>query len=317
MCSLSIIVPVKNAEKYIGKCLESLLCQDIDEIIVVNDHSQDKSDQVIREYTLDSRILYVETEEYGVATARNVGLSIASGEIIGFCDADDMVELTMAATVKDFFSGHEKASILVTGYHVGDDSSGEVPIIKRIADRRGYWKRDDVLKQVICNANGYVWNKYFRRRVVDDVRFDRELFFCEDTEFCVRAMLGCTDEEIYVTDVITYNYLQHPESATNDMNIFFASETGELLYGRAFLCMLKNVEIPPRIHKFVEYKLFVLCIDALSKYSIDKRNTKTMVEYMHKCKKSFLTLLSVQWKENVKRLFRFIFRMRDGRPFMW
>lgn len=317
MCSLSVIIPVKNAEKYIGKCLETLLCQDVNEIIVVNDHSRDNSSQVIRKYTSDSRILYTEAEEYGVSAARNVGLSFASGDIIGFCDADDIVESTMASTVKAFFSEHEKASILVTGYHVVDNSRGEVHTITRKNGRNGYWKRDAILKKVICDSMGFVWNKYYRRNVVDDIRFDRELRLCEDTEFCVKAMLGCRDDEIYVTDVVTYNYVQNPESVTNDITKFFDHKTGELLYLPAFLKMLNSAEIPSQIHKYIEYTIFVFCIDTLTKYNVDKENAKTMIEYMHKYRKSFLMHFSMQSKENIKRVFRFIFRMRNGRSFIW
>lgn len=317
MDSLTIIIPARNAEKYIGKCLEALLCQDVDEIIVVNNHSIDRTGEIIRSYISDSRVLYLESEEEGASSARNAGLSVASGDIIGFCDADDMVEPIMASTVKDFFSEHEEASILVTGYRVVYNSREEVRTIKRKIDREESEKKEAILKQVICGANGFVWNKYFRRNVVDDVRFDRELSFCEDTEFCVKAILRCQDAELFVTDVITYNYLQHPESATNDIAKFFDSQTGELLYLRAFFNMLNCAEISSRLRKYIEYKIFVLCIDTSAKYCVDKENTKTMKEYIHKYRNSFIRLLGLQWKENIKRLCRLIFRMRNNRPFMW
>ncbi len=95
---ISIVIPVYNAEKYIQRCLDSLLGQsykDI-EILLVNDASSDGSKEVCERYAaLDSRVRLFNKDNEGAGIARNYGISKANGSYIGFCDADDYVEPDM------------------------------------------------------------------------------------------------------------------------------------------------------------------------------------------------------------------------------
>lgn len=89
---VSVIIPVYNGEKYIAKCVESLLCQTLQniEIILVNDGSNDNTLSIISQYaSQDNRIKVVDKVNEGVSVARNIALSIAEGEWIAFSDADD------------------------------------------------------------------------------------------------------------------------------------------------------------------------------------------------------------------------------------
>jgi glycosyltransferase involved in cell wall biosynthesis len=110
---VSIIIPVYNAEKFLGECIESLLNQTIKEceFIFVNDGSKDQSEKIIRNYLqIDKRIILINQENQGVSSARNKGLVAARGEYIGFVDADDFVKEDMygalynAAKLGDFDS---------------------------------------------------------------------------------------------------------------------------------------------------------------------------------------------------------------------
>ncbi|WBW98954.1 glycosyltransferase [Oceanirhabdus sp. W0125-5] len=98
MVKISVIVPVYNAEQYIQQCIESLLCQTLKEceFIFINDGSEDKSREVIEEYIkLDNRIKLINQENQGVSMARNTGIHFATGEYIGFVDADDYIDGNM------------------------------------------------------------------------------------------------------------------------------------------------------------------------------------------------------------------------------
>ena len=95
---VSVIVPVFNTEKYIRRCLDSLVHQTLDEveIIVVNDGSQDQSQKIIDEFTKKySNIKTLRKANGGLSDARNYGMSVATGEYIAFVDSDDYVELNM------------------------------------------------------------------------------------------------------------------------------------------------------------------------------------------------------------------------------
>ena len=98
MIKVSIIVPVYNMEKYLRECLDSLVNQTLKdiEIICINDGSKDNSLEILNEYSQkDSRIKVINKENEGQGVARNLGISKAQGEFIGFVDPDDWVELDM------------------------------------------------------------------------------------------------------------------------------------------------------------------------------------------------------------------------------
>lgn len=96
MVKVSIIVPVYNVEKFLEKCLDSLVNQTLHdiEIICINDGSTDKSLEILKSFAnKDKRITVIDKQNEGPSVARNVGLEKAQGEYIGFVDSDDWVDL--------------------------------------------------------------------------------------------------------------------------------------------------------------------------------------------------------------------------------
>ena len=109
MPKVSIIVPVYNMQNYLKKCFDSLINQTLAdvEIIVVNDESTDNSPEIIEAYALmDKRIKVINRKNGGLSMARNSGMSVATGEYIGFVDSDDWVELEMYEKMYDLASKH-------------------------------------------------------------------------------------------------------------------------------------------------------------------------------------------------------------------
>ena len=113
---VSVIVPVYNAEKYVGECLESIINQSYKhlEIIVVDDGSTDGSSKICDEYALqDNRIQVIHQVNCGQSSARNVGIAMCSGKYITFVDSDDyinpiMVEKLMLLAVENGFAMCDK-----------------------------------------------------------------------------------------------------------------------------------------------------------------------------------------------------------------
>jgi len=98
MPKVSVIIPVYNVEKYLKKCLDSVVHQTLSdiEIICVNDGSTDGSLSILQEYAKqDERIIVITQENKGGGAARNTGLGVAQGEFLYFLDSDDYVELTI------------------------------------------------------------------------------------------------------------------------------------------------------------------------------------------------------------------------------
>lgn len=107
---ISVIIPVYNSGKYLNKCIESILMQTFNdlEIILVDDGSTDNSLEICNEFArVDQRIVIIQQNNQGVASARNSGLRIARGEYISFVDSDDYIEETM----------YEKMSKIINQYH--------------------------------------------------------------------------------------------------------------------------------------------------------------------------------------------------------
>ena len=95
---LSVIVPMYNTEKWIKRCIESILCQSFHdfEIIIIDDGSTDNSLNIVKGYCKrDKRIQCISTKNQGSAMAKNVGLKYMSGDIVTFVDADDFIENKM------------------------------------------------------------------------------------------------------------------------------------------------------------------------------------------------------------------------------
>ena len=95
MPEFSVIIPVYNVEKYLGKCIDSILAQTFRdyELILIDDGSLDKSGEICEQYAMkDSRIVVVHQKNGGVSAARNTGIDKAQGRYITFIDSDDSVE---------------------------------------------------------------------------------------------------------------------------------------------------------------------------------------------------------------------------------
>ena len=110
MMKISIIVPIYNCEKYLAKCLDSIIRQDYSnlEVILINDGSSDNSKSICEEFCKkDKRFILINKKNEGVSEARNTGLDIASGEYIIFIDADDWIEPNMCKVLLDSLNSNE------------------------------------------------------------------------------------------------------------------------------------------------------------------------------------------------------------------
>lgn len=112
MCKISIIVPLYNGEKTIGRCLDSLVNQTLKdiEIIVVNDGSKDNGENIAKQYIeKDSRVKLISQVNAGQGAARNRGICVAKGEYIGFVDCDDFVDRNMYKTMIEALEQYKAA----------------------------------------------------------------------------------------------------------------------------------------------------------------------------------------------------------------
>ncbi len=176
---ISIIVPFKNAAPWIKRCADSLAEQDGDiEVIFVNDHSEDGSDDIVHEY--EALFLQVDNQHApGVSGARNTGLDYCHGDWICFLDADDEYAPTAINAINASIRMYSTAQIIQLN-HVRVTASGTIP---RMFNPRGKYDLHNMPRLWASSCN-----KVFAADLVKDIRFIEGLNHGEDELFVLECM---------------------------------------------------------------------------------------------------------------------------------
>lgn len=183
---ISIITPVYNSEEYLDECIESVLNQTYNniELILINDGSTDHSLEVCQKWAQkDSRIVLINKKNEGAAIARNRGLDLANGELIGFVDHDDVIDKDMYQIMYDAMEEKNTDIVMCNSYSLID---GE----KRKRSYLGYEefeagsneliKRMLSFEKIICSS---VWSKLYRKDVIGKTRFHENITLGDDYYF--------------------------------------------------------------------------------------------------------------------------------------
>lgn len=172
---VTFILPVYNAESTIYRCLDSILKQTYCdyEVIIVDDGSIDNSGKICDSYSLnDNRFRVIHKENAGVASARQLGVSLASGEYVIHIDSDDWIESNM---LSDMMNEISDADILVSDYYY-NTKHGQTYV--RQVDCT---TSEELLEKIIKGeVFGSLWHKLIRRNLYQNIKFNTDLTFCED-----------------------------------------------------------------------------------------------------------------------------------------
>jgi glycosyltransferase involved in cell wall biosynthesis len=224
---VSIIIPVYNVEKYIGRTIKSLQNQDYNniEIIVVDDGSPDKSPEIIDSIAQnDCRIKVIHKENGGVSSARNAGLNIAQGDYVTFVDGDDWVDEDY---VSYFLSAAEK-------YH------SEI-VLNKNNYREGHWKTKDRCTEIqseqviewiyLGKIFVAVWNKMYKTSFLKEhnLHFDESIWYGEGMLFNIDCLQFI--DKVTVCEKSVYHQTPNPNSAMRKFNL------------ESNLCGIKSLEI--------------------------------------------------------------------------
>lgn len=209
---ISIIIPVYNCEKYIKRCLESIVNQSYRnlEILLVNDGSTDNSlDQI--GYFSDKRIKIYNKTNGGVSSARNLGIEKAIGDYLLFVDADDYINSKM---VEELVKEVKEDNTLV---FCNNDEIWKNRIDKRVLFKEFKDKinKQDVLREIASGRAGLVCSKLVNRRVIkeNNIRFDENLIIGEDQLFFLQVAEK-TEQFQYIDKSLYYYDRTNEESAT-------------------------------------------------------------------------------------------------------
>jgi glycosyltransferase involved in cell wall biosynthesis len=219
---VSVIIPVYNAEKYISSCIESLLRQTIlaCEFIFINDGSTDHSKQMIEKYMeFDNRIKLFNQKNQGVSAARNKGLSMASGEYIGFVDADDYIDEGMYERLYDTAQKNQ-SDIVIANFE--SERNGQKLItnypfpVNRVLGKN--YIEQDLLPYLLKAENlNTVCNKLYKYQIIkkNSIGFPEKVALGEDGMFNM-WFFSRAGTMIYI-DYTGYHYHEVEGSATRDI----------------------------------------------------------------------------------------------------
>lgn len=214
---VSVIVPVYNTEKYLEKCLNSLVNQTLDaiEIIVVNDGSPDNSQKIIDEFASNySQIKSFTKENGGLSDARNFGIQRASGDYIGFVDSDDTVSLDMFETMYNKAKEHHSEIVICDLQKVNErgEAFRALPQSPQLPEKIELKKDFTIFGEMGC----FACNKLFKSELFLKHRFKKGIHF-EDIELIPQLVLE--SQVISKINEPFYNYFERQESITKTHTI--------------------------------------------------------------------------------------------------
>lgn len=214
---ISIIIPVFNGEKFLEKCISSILSQSmrIDEIIIINDNSYDDTKKILNHiYSEVENIIIVNLEENcGVSYCRNLGLDLSSGDYIGFVDIDDFIEVNMYEKMYKKAVNND-LDICICNF---SEIDGLNKIKSKYKNDNEIINRDEAIRKYLLNQiSPSVWDKIFKREILENLKFNNELKIGEDILFCLEA-ISHGKKIGFVNDTL-YNYVQHSNSAVHTIS---------------------------------------------------------------------------------------------------
>lgn len=266
MSKVTLIVPVYNSEKYIAKCLDSILNQTYKdyEIIVVNDGSKDNSQKIIKEYKnrFPDKIISIEQKNKGVSITRNESIKKATGKYIMFVDNDDFLDNDyIEIFVKNIEEGDY--DVVLGGYR---RSNQHGDIIKKLQLKDTEWSKFMIVAP---------WAKIYKKQylIENNIEF-LNVNLGEDVYFNLKAML--LSNKIKIIPYIGYNWFFNTESVSNTTQ---KNITQLQVYELLNNCynMLKKENLLEKNHEIVE-AYFIRYVIWLLSFSTKKLDFKTISE---------------------------------------
>lgn len=216
---ISVIVPVYNVEKYLNKCIDSILSQKLSnyELLLIDDGSTDSSSEICKTFALqDHRIKYFRKENGGLSDARNFGIERAVAKYIVFIDSDDYIDSDYLVSLYTAIVNND-ADVAMCGFKFVND---KYDLIDRVSvsdfeEDKKVISGKNLLRNVF-KKNGHVfvvvWNKIYKRKLFDTVKFEKGRLY--EDEY-INFKLFWNVQKIALVDKQNYNYVQRNGSIKN------------------------------------------------------------------------------------------------------
>ncbi|MEH7131458.1 glycosyltransferase, partial [Neobacillus drentensis] len=213
---ISIIVPIYKVEKYLAKCVESILAQSFKEfeLILVDDGSPDRCGEICEEYSKkDNRIKVIHKENGGLSSARNAGISIASGEYIAFVDSDDYLHNRMYELLYKNATENSSDIVICDYFKVRENEISDSFNLKTNVESKNFTNIEALYELYENNSENFVvaWNKLYKQKLFTDLRFEKGRI--HEDEFISHKLLFKSPKVTYLP-IKLYYYRQTSNSIT-------------------------------------------------------------------------------------------------------
>ena len=307
---ISVIVPVYNTEKYLSKCLDSILNQTLTdiEVIIVNDGSTDNSQQIIEDFVKkDTRISFIVKENGGLSDARNVGIEASIGMFLAFIDSDDYIDPIMFQTMFDLAEKHQSEIVMCDLVKVDENGNEfrDLPQSPQLPDKIILKENFTIFGEMSC----FACNKIFKKSLFNQHKFKKGIHF-EDIELIPKLILNSTI--ISKVNQPFYKYFERQDSITKThtakgLDMFFAvnevSDYFKLSNYNTFAVELERFQILQGYYSYLAYVAYVKdkvlkdemifeLKNFLKKYNISKKSLKNYKRF----KENYLNSLSPKKK---------------------
>lgn len=305
MVKLSIIVPIYNVERYLERCIISILNQTYVnfELILVNDGSIDNSKDICEKYlSIDNRIKLINKKNGGLSSARNTGIELAIGEYIAFVDSDDyinkyMYEVLITTLKKD------KSDMVICGYNKVDQNEANFQEINNYIDVNNVLaskiSKVEALDKLLIEGEKFVfaWNKIYKRKLFNELRYKNGKIY-EDEFLAHRVLYKCN--KVSVINEKLYFYIQRDGSIINSK---FTTKRFDKVYALKeridFLKEKNLLELKEKAEKsFVDYFIwnYFVAYQRLENVNSD------LIKLKNEFNKVFFEILKntkISWKEKL------------------
>lgn len=283
MSKISVIVPVYKAEKYIRRCIESVLNQTLSdlELILVDDGSPDNSGIICDEYAKkDKRVKVVHKANGGAASARNMGISVSCGEYLGFCDSDDYLNPNMYENLISIMEENNLNTISCLSNNRTEE--GDLLSVGNSDRRLEIYSDVEYIKKIYSwKADVSLCTRVTKAEIVKQIRVP-EKRRVEDFYFTVSLMIKTGGTAIY--NYPYYEYTVNKDSVTHSANssiymdgMYFFEKTKEIL----------DNEIYANEQEYFHFKFLYLLFVSLRKSEWDKYRLQILYHRYFVCKNIF------------------------------
>ena len=296
---ISVIVPVYNAEKYLQKCLDSILEQTYQnlEIIIINDGSTDNSGQICQEYEKqDDRIIYIEKENSGVSDTRNAGMNRMTGTYITFVDSDDWLEPNYVKFLYEKLIEHQ-ADIVVGNYTSFNESNSvfyfhtSADYYEKVYDNKSIIPCLYDAKELLKSALIVPWGKIYKKEIIANFRFPIDRIG-EDALFNLKALLD--SKKVVYVNKSAYIYRVREGSLSNTWSDKWIRDAIYIIEER--LSLLASLGYPLSEHR----RVYKMSLDYISSEAYNRGLANSHELNYIKEKKMLLDRLLPQNKEDKK-----------------